>query len=348
MTPVFIVGTGRCGSTLLSEFLAAHPAILSLSELLVFLTDLGGRIDAAFPEGLVDGEAAWRLLAGVYPRQTLMLRHDVMMDEALYRPGPGRRFDRTSGVPAVAATTLPHLGGDPDEWFDRLESMARGLPPAPWGETFSALFGRLCEARGARIWVERSGGSLRVVERLLRHFPGARFVHIVRDGRDTAVSMSRHRGFRLALAAAQITEILGVDPYESSDRTWEADLPDDLVPYLPERFDAARFRDEVTPLPLCGMYWSGEILAGVGALASLPSERLLTLRYEAILEDPRAEVGRLFRFLLGEDVEPDLDAAAARVRRPRSDWRTLPEREREELESACAPGMAALKRWGFA
>jgi putative sulfotransferase len=292
LAPVFIVGTGRCGSTLLSRFLAMHPDILSLSEFWVFVTDLGGRIAETFPEAEVDGPELWRILAAVYPRQTLMLRQDVMMDEALYRPGPGRRFTAETGIPAILATTLAHLSDDPDALFDELAAMAADLPKAPIGQTYAALFDRLRDRRGARLWVERSGGSLRIVRRLRAHFPNARFVHIVRDGRDTALSISRHHGFRMVLAASQLTEILGVDPYESTDRTDEADLPDALVPYLPESFDGDFFRADVTPLPLAGLYWSGEIKAGLEELAGLDGDQLLTLRYEELLDQPRAALAR--------------------------------------------------------
>lgn len=342
LAPVFVVGTGRCGSTLLSRFLAMHPDILSLSELFVFATDLGGRIAAAFPDGPIDGAGLWSILGRAHPRQTLMLRHDVMMDEALYRPGPGRRFDATTGIPAICATTLPHLTDDPDAAYDRLAALATALPAAPVGVQYAALFDAMRREAGARVWVERSGGSLRVVRRLRQHFPEARFAHIVRDGRDAALSMSRHYGFRLALAAAQITEILGVDPYESDDRTWEADLPDALMPYLPERFDPAWFRQDETPLPLCGHYWSGEIRSGLADLDGLGPDRLLTLRYEDVLEAPASHLDRFFRFVLHGEPGVDVDAYARLVRRPRSDWRALPPRAAAALNEACAPGFRAL------
>jgi hypothetical protein len=41
LPPVFVVGTGRCGSTLVSNILRAHPGVLSLSEFFTFITDLG-------------------------------------------------------------------------------------------------------------------------------------------------------------------------------------------------------------------------------------------------------------------------------------------------------------------
>lgn len=342
LPPVFILGTGRCGSTLLSQFLAMHPDIVSLSELWVFMTDLGGRIAESFPEEEIDGPGLWRLLAAIHPRQTLMLREDVMMEEALYRPGPGRRFTKESGIPAIAATTLPHLSADPDALFDRLEALAADLPHAPFGVTFTALLNRLRDAMGARLWVERSGGSLRIARRLRAAFPEARFVHIVRDGRDTAMSISRHLGFRMVLAAAQMTEILGADPYESTDRTDEADLPDNLLPYLPERFDAEFFRADSTPLPLCGLYWAGEIRTGLQELQGLGPDQLLTLHYEDILAHPVATLDRFFRFIMRGDHGLDLAACAAMIRRPRADWRSLPAAEAAALEEACAAGFAAL------
>lgn len=348
LSPVFVVGTGRCGSTLLSRFLAMHPDVLSLSELLVFATDLGGRIAEAFPAGEVDGAALWRVLGGVHPRQTLMLRQDVMMAEALYRPGPGRRFTAQTGIPAIAATTLPHLTDAPDDLYDALEAFAHTLGPAPIGAQYTALFDHLRDQRGARLWVERSGGSLRLVRRLREHFPHARFVHIVRDGRDAAISMSQHLGFRLALAGAQLTEILGVDPYESDDRTWEADVPDELLPYLPERFDPAFFRADATALPLCGHYWSGEITTGLAELAGLSDSQLLTVRYEDLLTAPVAELDRFFRFVLRGEPGLDLQACSATVRRPASDWRALPPRVAAELDRACRPGAVALEAAGLA
>lgn len=341
LPPVFVVGTGRCGSTLLSSMFRQHPDILSLSEVLVFATDLGGRIDALFAPGPVTAEAFWHHLAHPHPRQTTMLRHGVMMDEALYRPGPGTLFTTATGVPPLVATPLAHLTDQPEDLFEALAAWVSHLPPAPIGVQLTRLFDHLRDRDHRRLWVERSGGSLRVVEHLRRSFPDARFVHIVRDGRDAALSMSRHEGFRMALAASALTEILGVDPYEDPDRTFEADLPDEYVDLLPERFDPAAFRHLDTPPEMCGHYWSGEVVQGLAALEGLDPDHLLTVRYERLLERPAAELDRLFRFLLQED-PGDLSALAATVRSPRSRWQDLPPTRRDALQRACKPGFDAL------
>ena len=338
--PTFVVGTGRCGSTLLSTMLREHPALASLSEVFSFATDLGGRIAESFPDHPIDGPAFWRIVAGAHPKISTLLRNGLAMDEVLWRPGG--RFSAEGGVPALLHTALPHLSDEPEGLYDALAAEVAEWPSAPVARHYRALFDRLAASAGRAGWVERSGGSLRIVARLARAFPDARFVHLVRDGRDCAVSMSRHFGFRMALVAAQLTEILGVDPYESSDRTWDGDVPDALAPFLPERFDSDAFRRYETAIPLCGHYWAGECVAGVAELAALQN-RVLVLRYEDLLADPRRTLRRLEQFIVPGPVdEAWVDRAAAQVRRPRSQWADLPPRIVGELIDACGPGFAAL------
>jgi putative sulfotransferase len=342
-SPLFVVGTGRCGSTMLSDLLREHDRVLSLSEFFCFTTDLGGRIARAFATEPLDAGELWRLIAGAHPKQTTMVRHGVGIPEMLYQPGPSTRFTAETGVPALMQTTLPHLTPDAETLFSEVEAFVAGLPPAPMADHYARLFDWLTARFEKRIWVERSGGSLRVVRRLMQTFPGARFVHIVRDGRACARSMSRHYGFRMALIAMQLTEILGVDPYESSDRTYIGDVPDDLVPFLPEAFDAEAFRRWETPLPLCGHYWSGEIRAGVRELLSLPADRVLTMRYEDFLTDPERSLSQLAAFLGPEYVDDAwVTAAAPKIRCSASTPSSVGAAELRALDEACRPGFAAL------
>lgn len=340
MTAAFIVGTGRCGSTLLSNALRLHPRLASLSELFTTATDLGGRIAELFDPGPVTADALAHLFLVPPPKQTLLHREGLQMDEILYRP------TRAPGVPAILQTTLPHLTGDQaaaDAVLPEVARFLRARPPAPMAAHLAALFAWLAHRFDRPRWVERSGGSLRIVHRLAAAFPDARFVHLVRDGRDVARSMSRHAGFKLMFLAAALTEVLGVDPFESPDRRYAGDLPDELAGFLPEAFDAAAFRAYRAPLALCGHYWSGEILAGTRSLAALPPDRVLTLRYEAILARPTDELARLAAFLDPEPLDPTWLARAAALVRP-PDPRTVidPAIERE-LDQACAPGRAMIE-----
>jgi Sulfotransferase family len=342
--PVLIVGTGRCGSTMLSTLLRAHDEVLSLSEFFTLATDFGTRIQQMHPADAVSGEAFWSIIGAAHPKQSTMLRHGVAMPEILYQPGaPGRRFTAQDGVPSILQTTLPHLTETPDVLFDEVRSYVETLAPAPIGQQYQRLFMWLQTRFGRRLWVERSGGSIRSVPRLRALFPDARFVHIVRDGRDCAVSMSAHFGFRMALVSLSLIGALGYDPYETSDRTGAEDLPDDLFQLLPEHFNAEVFRNyEIAP-SVYGHYWSGEIERGLTELDTLDDGDLLTLHYEDVLTDPAAEIRRLFAFILGGEPDEDwIQKTAATIRPGRSTWRDLPADERDRLERACEPGFAAL------
>jgi putative sulfotransferase len=208
---------------------------------------------------------------------------------------------------------------------------------------YGRLFAWLTARFGKRTWVERSGGSLRVVHRLVEAFPDARFLHLVRDGRACARSMSRHLGFRMALVAMQLAEILGVDPYESDDRTWIGDVPDELLPLLPESFDGTAFRNHRVPLPLFGHYWSGEVVQGLRELAVVPRDRVLTMRYEDFVDAPRAAIARVADFLGPDCVDAGwVERVAGRVREPSAGLADVGDAEMRALEDACAPGFAAL------
>lgn len=327
---------------MLSELVRAHPQLASLSEVFTTLTDLGGRIGECFPDHPLDGSELWRVVGSVPPKLSAMLRHDVAMDEVLFRPDTEARLRVAQGVPALLQTALPYLFDAPEAVFEQLERFVLARPRAGVGEHYREVFAWLAARLGRERWVERSGGSLRIVGRLAACFPGARFVHIVRDGRNCAMSMSRHLGFRMALIVIQLTEILGVDPWESSDRSNERDLPDELVPFLPERFDREAFLRYEVPPPLCGYYWSGEVMAGLAELAELPPERVLTVRYEDFGHAPQATIARVFEFLGVDTPAAWIDQVARIVRPARSQWTELSPRDQRALHAACEPGFAAL------
>jgi fatty acid desaturase len=75
--PLFVVGTGRCGSTMLSDLLREHDRVLSLSEFFCFTTDFGGRIAQAFSPEPVDSAQLWEIIAGARQHALTVLNHDA-------------------------------------------------------------------------------------------------------------------------------------------------------------------------------------------------------------------------------------------------------------------------------
>ena len=186
--PVLVLNTGRCGSTMISDILNRHPRILSLSEFFSF----NGL--AAFNRRRRSGQYIWRLCSQQQARTRLMLQGDF--EELLYPfNAPNAGFTREN-IPPIMCATLPHLTPEPEALYHELAPHAQQWPPCPPADQYRQLFAWLCQRFNRDVWVERFGGSLLSAAILLRRFPEARIIHIYRDGRDVARSMSRHYLFR--------------------------------------------------------------------------------------------------------------------------------------------------------
>ncbi|WP_420564894.1 sulfotransferase [Thalassobaculum sp.] len=334
--PVLILSTGRCGSTMVSDLLSRHPDILSLSE---FFVPLGPE---AFSLRRPDGERLWKLLTTQSAGLHAMLKDGHVVDEALYPyDDPNARYG-AADMPPVIAVTLPHLSDDPEALLDALEPRVRARPRMPLADQYRALFGDLAEMLGRRVWVERSGGTLMHAAKLLRMFPEARVVHVYRDGRDAAMSMSQHHNFRVLVGAIKRSRRLGLDP----QRAFRADSGNPLDALVQRVVFSVLDIEKTAALPTLedfGRFWSDLILVGLERFAGLPADRLLNVRFEDVQANPREKLDELIRF-----IDPSLanaawlDEVAAIPRPARSKFQTLPEPERSALTRACAPGLERL------
>jgi len=336
LPPVFVLSTGRCGSTMMSDLLNRHPAILSLSE---FMTLLG---QEAFARRNPTGAQMWQVYSRQSPALRAMMAHGEVMDEVLYPLGaPGMRFS-AADVPPIAMVTLPHLTDRHEALFDELAAFVPALPRMELAAHYQALFDHLGRKFGRRVWVERSGGSLMVAHKLLRLFPDARVIHVFRDGRETAISMSRHPNFRVIVAIIAASRRFGLDPRRNFPRA-EGRMLDVWLERLVFRLIDAPKLAARAELPQFGALWSDLILLGQQAISSLPPDRVLPLRFEDVLQRPREMLDRMIRF-----IDPSLadaawlDAAAAVPRPTASKFATLPPETQRALNAACAPGLAAL------
>lgn len=78
----------------------------------------------------------------------------------------------------------PDFGLDASEYGERLER----IDPVSAGEALRAFYGLYAERQGKPRWGDKSPSYVRRMRRVASALPEARFVHLVRDGRDTALS----------------------------------------------------------------------------------------------------------------------------------------------------------------
>lgn len=124
------------------------------------------------------------------------------------------------------------------------------------------------------------------------HFPSARFIHIIRDGRDNADSMCRSYGDALSdevlasevLSLSKVSEIGFFKSHSGFN-----------YPYWLAEHDWPNFR-QMTKYGRYIMLWR-EMTERAMLLNGLPSHRYLEVRYESVVKDPIAEGLRIRDFL---------------------------------------------------
>ena len=173
--------------------------------------------------------------------------------------------------------------------------------------------------RGVRRFVEKCPRHVFVVPFLARIFPGARFVHVVRDGRAVASSLVR-------------TGWLGGESTSGDGTRARYWVPADRRHTFETTSDVGR----------ASMAWDLYVRAGLLG-RHLGPERYTEIRYEDLLSDTVSATTRLLAFVglpMDEAVQRFLDG----VRRERTAaWRTeLGEGSRREVETMAAELLAGL------
>lgn len=334
--PTFVVSTGRCGSTLLSELLQLHPDVLSVSELF-----MANNIRAFVHEQL-SGRAFWRLLAKPRSPMRKILTPDTCPDEFKYDFSRSNLFCQQT-LPPLLYMALPRLSPEPEVLFFELEAAMMPRASAPLAQHYRFLFEWLRQRLSKKIWVERSGASLIFVDSMARLFPGAKFLHLYRDGRETALSIRDYPPLSLLAQSWFEAKRFGVDllspPFrigESRALAWAEGVLGPLQPIqqrLHTKIDVA----------VAGEFWSQMVLSGLKSLSALPKQQVFSLSYERLVASPQEALKEVMDFI--DPTLPQADwirAARPRIGVPRARRAGLSAAESARLEKSCAGGLAAL------
>lgn len=335
MAGAFILGSARCGSTLVSDLIRLHPDLLSLSE--VFST-AGAR---AFPPGKLSARQFWRGLARPTRIGTLAGNPARAPREFLYGRQEGNRYDPCH-CPPLLQVALPHLTDAPDALFDALAGEVLAHARQSVADHYRQMFDAMARRRGRQIWVERSGGSLVATRTLAQLFPEAPLVLLTRSGPETVLSMSDYPATRLAARMWQRLRGIGIDLMDPGShygrgRIWR------VLQALSFAMPVTTMLDRPADPLLLARFWSQMMVTGARELAALPRARWHHMSYEALVAEPEPVLTALAG-ALGVSAPPRWlrEAGARPVRRPSRAAR-LSAADQARLIAACAPGEAALR-----
>lgn len=171
MTPVFILGPGRSGTTLLYKLVAAMPDVAYLSN-----------YNHRYP-GAPWSAVLARTLTSAYG----VKRRTWFQGEGAANLSRGRPWYQQLVPKPVEGEAVYQACGVPE-----LEGLDRPLAAAA-ATLLRQRFAAICAAAGQQVLVSKRTANNRRVPQLLQAFPDARFICLLRDGRAVARSLVRVR-----------------------------------------------------------------------------------------------------------------------------------------------------------
>ena len=150
---------------------------------------------------------------------------------------------------------LFHLGED------EVRGLTRNSEPMSYASFLTAIFDQYGRMRGKDLVGNKTPDLVRKIDKLHSLWPKARFVHLIRDGRDAALSLMNRPGWEAHKKPGKF-------------KTWKDD-----------------------PVSTAGLWWELNVRAGRNAGKLLGPDLYYEMRYESLVSDPKNECGRLCEFL---------------------------------------------------
>jgi hypothetical protein len=183
-------------------------------------------------------------------------------------------------------------------------------------------------------FAEKTPRNCFIMPFLAEAFPDAQFIHIIRDGRDAALSYSKKPWLQAASATSGKREPGGY-PYGPYARFWV------------ERDRISEF-ESTSDIHRCIWAWRQFTASALSAAADLPTSRYHELRYEHLVAHPKHEADRLLDFLgiSFPQSRTTLQKAIAQVR-PDSLGQWQRELSAEQLECITTEAGSLLQQLGY-
>jgi hypothetical protein len=293
---LFLIGAGRSGTTLLYKILAAHRQVGYLSNYQARCPSWPGlavlhRLPTALP--ILKRMAWFEASGGAY-----FNTGRPWFKSWVPTPGEAEPVFQTCGLPWAPAADF--------------------VPDQAVGACLISRFERVRKLGGTKVLLTKRTANNRRLPQLRRLLPGAKYIHLVRDGRAVAYSLLR------------------VHWWDDHLLYWSGKTPRQLV------------EEGADPLDLAARNWVEEMATIEQGIGFLDRSRLLEVRYDNLLSSPRAELQRILEFMgvAIDDAEFWALIDFLRLEPKQESW--VSRWSTAQLARVTTVQGEMLRRWGFA
>jgi hypothetical protein len=231
--PIFLGGAGRSGTTLVVDMLGLHPRLSPVYET-DFVIQLARLFFGEPPQPVAEVCARVAGIMDEWTRPLPLRPHNKRAHEQFHHGPHHILFDRPFALQAT---------------HQLIQEVRAGRVPGGFVQFVQALFAEHCRRDGKARWVNKTPAYVHCLPLLRALFPAMRFLHCVRDGRDTACSA--------------VTRPWGPRDFRSAASWWVNNVAPavDFGRRHPEQYFEIRFEDLVRhPAEQLGrmLTWLGE------------------------------------------------------------------------------------------
>ncbi|UCE06529.1 MAG: hypothetical protein JSW07_00355 [bacterium] len=161
-TPIFVLSSGRTGSTLLARMINRHDRLLCVSDLF----EPVGEVPYFDQEKIVDGREFFRVLRSPSYKQRIKYWREQLTTEFLCL------HEDDNMVSLLLSYTLAFLmDGNPMNLFHQLNEVIKNWEKDSMANHTIRFFDWLRDKFGKELWVERTGGTLPHTRKIVETWP---------------------------------------------------------------------------------------------------------------------------------------------------------------------------------
>jgi len=306
-TPIFIVSTGRTGSTFIAEALNKHPKIAIILDI---IEPLGP--NPFFDKNKISaGSEFFKEISKPSIKPRLRYWKQKSTKERRFYP------EDENLVSLLLCYAIPFVTDNPMNLYDKIKNEFAQIPKQTMVEHTLKLFEILRDEAKKDLWVEKTGGSIPQIEKIVDIWPNGKYIYSYRDGRETSISMYKHPMFRMY---NQMLENPDLDEWDFE--------------YYP-------------PIENLGKMWNDWTINAHIELKKIPEHMKMDLKYEELSMHPEEFLISLLNFILDQEKESEQDRKWAQkwakgVSMAPLRFETFDIKDQKKLEKACKPGLVEL------